>query len=114
MELNMNELCAKVGVKDNFQKNCLSELVFLAIEGNPRQTGYLPDDRERVRRAVYGEDFDSLQEKVLDVAGYWSNDLTDALTNSLGFDGKLFDFLFKELEGIEICEGIGFNLKKED
>lgn len=108
-KLNMQTIYDEFGVESQEQKNLLNELVFLVISGNSRYSGYTDDKKDNVRKALYGESFGSLQEKVFGVAGYWSNDLEAILVEDLGLSGddtEVFARLFELLDDKEIIEGV--------
>lgn len=103
--MEMNIIFNAFGVKTDDQKDLLSELVCLVVDGNH----CLNKNYEDVRKAVWGTRYGSLREKTLRVAGYWSNDLEILLADDLALEGSdrnLFQRLFKLLNNIEIIDGL--------
>lgn len=103
--LNMNEIYQAFNAETDYEKCVVNELVWLIFEEN--DTGATLDNKAEVRKAIYGEFYGTLEEKILDVAGYWSNDLEANYKEVKGLgDRKLFDELFVLLEDKEIIEGV--------
>lgn len=94
-----------LGLKDDMEKAICNELVFDVLTEPHNKTGYTYDRREELRHELYGDMYDSLQEKVLGLAGYWGNDLEGILKSSIG-DNEIFEKLFNLLSEQEVISGV--------
>ena len=105
----LNELYRKLGATGDYTKMCIGELVYRII-CEPSNNCNVGDRRNELRKAIFGDNYGSVQEKVLDVAGYWYNDLEVIVKESLNYDGSISSLLFDWLQGKEIIYGVGYML----
>ena len=111
--VNMNEIYSVFNAETDFEKGIISELAYLVYEGNASSSGFTGDNKQDIRKALFGSLSGTLEEKVLDVTGYWSNDLEYIYREhkNLSLDGRttIFQNLFDLLDGKELIEGVCFH-----
>ena len=102
----MLEVYSELGAKTEMQKMVCNELVYLVlVEPSNGVSIKSYEKREELRKELYGNNFGSLEEKVLRLTDSWSNDLADALQNKLKVNG-VFERLFTLLKGKEVISGV--------
>ena len=62
--------------------------------------------KEELRKFLFEDMYGTAEEKVLDITGYWANDLEVVFTEVTGYSGSVFKELFKLLEGKEAITGV--------
>ena len=114
-KLNMETIYEEFNVKTEEQKYVISELVYLIIKDNAKITNYTTDKDTEIRKVLFGDAFGSLYEKVLRLAGSWSNDLAYILSEDLNIDGDcsmIFKNLFDLLHNKEVVDGVYYSNTK--
>lgn len=113
-KLNMEEIYKEFNITDNvYQKAMLCELVFVVVSGKSSLTKYTSDKQVEVRKAIFGDMYGTLIEKIVFAAGY---SLKDILVESLGLSSgntDIFNRIIKNLEGKQIVDGIQYNSNKD-
>lgn len=100
----MLEVYSELGAKTEMQKMVCNELVYLILVEPSNGVGIWSYKKlEELRKELYGNNFGSLEEKLLRLTDSW--DLADALQNELGTN-RIFKRLFTLLEGKEIISGV--------
>ncbi len=109
--LVMKEVYEGLGCKTDYDKMMCNELVFLVLAEPSNNTGCdSRDKQEELRKWLYADKLGTSEEKVLRVAGYWSNDLADIFGESVGISGKdVFSKLFEVLRNKESISGVVFH-----
>lgn len=109
-KLNLSELQKEFNCKSDYQKLMLSELVRLVVVEPMNKTGYTSEKNSELMETLFGDKVDSSEVAVLDIAGYWGNDLADIFGKSVGIEGKeVFSKIFDAISGKEIISGVVFN-----
>lgn len=102
MKMTIEQFEQQVGCKTDYQKMVLRELIYLVYEANPNSYGITGDALVEKRKELYGDKYGTLEERVLKITGYWSNDLEYELAQSTGHEGKIFEGIFDLLKDEEI------------
>lgn len=107
--LDMNKVYEEMHCKSEYAKMMCRELVYLVLAEPSNKTGCSTDRQDELRRWLYTDKFGSSEEKVLRIAGYWSNDLADVFGESVGIDSKnVYPKIFDAIKGKETISGVVF------
>lgn len=109
--LVMEKVYEELGCNTDYDKMICNELVFLVLSESSNKTGCdSRDKQEELRKWLYADKFGTSEEKVLRVAGYWSNDLADIFGESVGISGNdVFSKLFEVLKNKKAISGVVFH-----
>lgn len=114
-KLNMEEIYREFGIIDNiYQKAMLCELVFVIVSGKSSLTKYTSDKQVEVRKAIFGDMYGTLIEKIVFVAGYSLNDVLASSLGLTGTDAHILHRLYKLLEGKQIIDGVSCIFNDKD
>ena len=105
-KFDIKELQEHFRCTEHIHNTMLSELVYSVASHPSNITADSVVDSERLRQALYGDEFGSPLEKVLGISGYWANDLALVFADAVGFEGNVFNEIRNLLSGLEIVEGI--------
>ena len=102
----MKVLQEHFGCKEAYHKCILAELVFDVLSESANKTGYTGDMKEDLRKFLFEDMYGTAEEKVLDITGYWANDLEAVFIEVTGFNGQVFRELFRLLKDKEAISGV--------
>lgn len=109
-KLNLSELQKEFNCKSDYQKLMLSELIRLVVVEPSNKTGYTSERDFELLKVLFGDKTNSDEVVVLNLAGYWSNDLASIFGDSVGIkDSEVFNKIFDAISGKEIISGVVFN-----
>lgn len=99
MKTTVENFAKDLGCKREYQVNVLRELIYLVYEGNTTQYGIKStDELEKKREELFGKEYNTLEERILRISGYWSNDIEIELRTSLNLNESIFTKIFSFLE----------------
>lgn len=96
----IDKLVEKFHVVDAYDKLCLTELVYIVLsEPSNKYQEKLGDivDWANLRQELFGDAFNSTNEHILGLAGYWSNDLESIFISCVLKDDSEVGTVFKEI-----------------
>ena len=110
-QLVLSEVFQEMDCKTEYDKMLCRELVYLVLGEPSNKTGCdSRDKQEELRKWLYEDKLGTSEEKVLRIAGYWSNDLANVFGESVGIDSKnVFPKVFDAVKGKEAISGVVFN-----
>lgn len=109
-KLDLSKVFEEMGCKSEYDKMMCRELIYLILVEPSNKTGFSTDRQEELRKWLYEDKLGTSEEKVLRIAGYWSNDLADVFGESVGIDSRsVFPKVFDIIRGKEAITGVVFN-----